>query len=189
MVDPLSGWKSRLLAMPPVNTATAGVQNLADFLGDEMDKVEAQGGSPGIFTFDRPLFVSTLLSSGFGPTAGNEWAGKLATAWMTASGSATITAGTVTNGAWTASVTDIQTSPSGSSTIVTLSSAKTFLENTLLSAASTFASVTNPSQGDAVVDQVAGAFRDATLMFQFNCIGLAIAVPSPIPVPIVLPAS
>lgn len=189
MLDPLSGWKSRLLAMPPASDANSGIQNLADFLGDQMDKVEAQGGGPGIFTFDRGLFASTLLSSGFGPTSGNEWAGKLATAWMTGSGSTTITAGTVTNPAWTASVTDIQTLPSGSATIVTLASAKTFLESALLGAASSFSSVTNPAQGDAVVTQVAGAFRDATLLFQFNCIGLAIAVPSPIPVPIVLPAS
>ena len=65
-LDPLDAWYKRLLQNKPVNSPAAGAKNLADFYGDMADKVQGVGGSPGIFKFNRALFVATL-APGFTP--------------------------------------------------------------------------------------------------------------------------
>jgi hypothetical protein len=184
-VDGLSSWKSRLLAMPNVGDQTSGAWNLANFCGDMMDKLNVQGGTVGVFTFDRPLFVSTLLAV-MSPDGGTAWAGKLASAWATASGSNTVTPATVTNGAWAGGSTkDILTSPSGNSTIVNLSAAKSALESSLIAVGTPFVNkdIQTGAQADSSNEAFAKSFRDATLMFQFKCIGLN---PAMIPTPVTL---
>jgi len=89
-LEDVSVWKARLLAMPPRDTVLGGVTNLADFYGDLVDdKLSAEGSNP-LFTFNRGIFISTLLSSGFTPTRGTEWVQKIGSAF-----SAGVTASTI----------------------------------------------------------------------------------------------
>jgi hypothetical protein len=179
MLDPLDSWKQRLLAMPDVGTNSEGAWNLANFCGDEMDKVNAIGGTVGIFTFDRPLFVSTLLAIVV-PEGSLAWVDRFTTAWATACGSNTITPATVVNGAWSGSVKDVVTLPSGNATIVTLAAAKATLDSELTAQGTPFVNktVTSKSQVVSLNGDFAQAVRDATLVFQFDCIGLnALMVP------------
>jgi hypothetical protein len=182
MLDPLSDWKARLLAMPSVNSAPSGAQNLADFIGDMSNKVQGgPTGTQGIFTFDRGTFVSTLLGSGFGPVADTSWVMKISNAWFAGSSGSTISPSTVTDGLWTVSTVDVNTIPTGAVTITTLSSAKSTLEAGLLSAGAPYVAgtITDPSQSDAQVEKFAQAFRDAILAFKFNCIGIGLVGPNP----------
>jgi hypothetical protein len=184
-VDPLSSWKSRLLAMPNVGVGTQGAQNLSNFCGDMMDKLNVQGGTVGVFTFDRSLFVSTWLGMAE-PDGGTAWCGKLASAWATASGSNTITSGTVTNSAWAGGSTkDVLTDSSGNSTIVNLSAAQAALASYLTAVGTPFVnkSIQTGAQADASNEAFAKCFRDATLLFQFKCIGLN---PAMIPTSVIL---
>ena len=181
-VDPLSGWKARLLAMPTTGDETQGAQNLADFCGDMMDKLNVIGGTVGVFTFDRPLFVSTVMAT-MQPDGSISWTSKFANAWAVASGSSTVTPATVTNGAWSGSVKDILTSSSGNATIVNLSAAKSALDSYLQAEGNPFVNkqIQTGAQADAANEAFAKAVRDATLLFQFDCIGLN-SVPSPVSV-------
>lgn len=183
-LDPVDAWVKRLLQMQPASSPNAGAQNLADFYGDLADKVEGVGGAPGIFTFNRSLFVATL-APGFSPDpSAPSWASKIASAWETACGASIITPGTVANPAWTASSVDINTVPVGSSTIITLSAAKSKLQSGLIASANAFKG--NPTAGQ---EAFAKAFLDATKEFQFLTIGLVLAPPAPpFPLPIPTPA-
>lgn len=178
-LDPLDIWVERLLQMQPKDTKLQGAWNLANWYGDLADKVEATGGSVGIFTFNRPLFVSTL-APGFNPDpSAPSWAARLASAWEIACKDSKITPATVPNGAWTQSAVDVLTAPKGAATIITLSQAKNLLENKLIASATAFA-----GDPDAGHKAFAKAFRDATLAFIFLTIGIAILnTPVPIPLP------
>lgn len=186
-LEPLSSWVDRLLQMPSTDSSPLGAQNLADFYGDKGDSVQAVGGGAGIFTFNRSVFASELLAAGFDPVVDTSWASKIASAWETAVGASSITAGTVTNAAWTASVVDTLTAGSGSAVITTISSAKLLLQNALISVGSNYVngSITNETENNAQIELFAKAWRDATLAFKFQCIGLVVGAP-PTPLPIVL---
>jgi hypothetical protein len=169
--------------MQPANSQVAGAQNLADFYGDMADKVQGVGGSPGIFTFNRALFVSTL-APGFTPDpSAPSWAAKVAAAWQTACSASIITPGTVVNPAWTASSVDVLTAPIGSATIITLGAAKSTLQAGLIASASSFKGNTDAGQ-----EAFAKAFLDATKAFTFLTIGLVLAPPAP-PFPLPIPTS
>lgn len=178
-LPPLEAWVDRLRQLQPVNTQQLGAKNLADFYGDMADQVEGVGGSPGIFTFNRSLFVATLAPQFIPDPSAPSWANRIADAWQVAVASSVISPGTVINPAWTASVVDIQTAPIGSATIITLSAAKSVLKAELIKSAGQFS---NDTESGLVA--FAKAFREATKAFTFLTIGLAIpGTPLPIPTP------
>lgn len=184
MIDPLSGWKARLLAMKPVGTAAAGAQNLADFYGDQADKVTAEG-SGLLFTFNRAIFVSTLLASGFTPTGGTEWVQKIGAAFLAGVTQGTIKPAQKNDARWTASGADIITPGSGAAVIITASAAKDTLEAGLLSATAGFQDTEDEEGAGDSQEQFAKAWRDATLEFSFLLIGLIIVGgPSTAPLPL-----
>jgi hypothetical protein len=180
---PLADWKARLLQMQPANDPFTGAMNLANFYGDMADNVMAMGGHKGIFTFNRALFAATLapmLSPADSPAV---WANNLSTAWQVAVAGSIIAPATVTNAAWLVSTVDVLTVPLGAATIITLSAAKAMLYSGLSSSQSTFSSQIPEGQ-----EAFAKAFRDATLAFKFNCIGIAGTPISPVPLPLPLGA-
>lgn len=187
-LESLTAWVDRLLQNSQVDTPSAGAWNLANFYGDKADLVQAVPGTAGIFTFNRALFVSELLSLGFDPVDDTSWASKIATAWQTAVAGSSIAAGTVTDAAWTLSVVDSNTAGTGAAVIVTLANAKDSLESSLLSLGSNYVNdlITNESENNTQVEAFAKAWRDATLIFEFECIGLA--GPPPVQIPIVFPS-
>lgn len=178
-VEPLSGWAKRLSEMNQSTSPPAGAKELADFYGDMADKVEGVGGKPGIFTFNRAVFIAAL--DGFPPDpSAPSWALRVSDAWQKACAASIITPATVTNAAWTASVKDVLTVPIGAATIITLSAAKVKLQTDLIASATVFKG--NSDQG---IIKFASAFREATLLFQFLTIGLVLAPPgAPVPLPI-----
>lgn len=182
-LDPVDAWVKRLLDNKPVGSPVAGAQNLADFYGDMADKVEGIGGSPGIFKFNRALFVSTLAPSFLPDPSAPSWAAKIANAWQVAVAASSITPGTVTNPVWTASAVDVLTVPTGSATIITLGSAKGLLLSGLIASASSFKG--SPEAGQKAF---AKAFLDATKAFTFLTIGLVLVPPAP-PIPLPIPTS
>lgn len=183
-LEPLSAWVTRLLENFNVDSASAGAWNLANFYGDKADFVQAQGGSVGIFTFNRALFVSELLAIGFEPTGDISWANRIATAWRNAVAGSSITAGTVTHPAWTQSVVDNLTAGTGGAVIVTLSDAKDTLENNLTNVGNKYISseITSVAQNNVQIEAFAKAWRDATLVFNFECIGEKVTPPKPVPI-------
>ncbi len=174
-LDPLEAWVKRLSQMKPTDSKEAGAKNLADFYGDLADKVEGQGGSPGIFRFNRELFVATLTPSLAPEESAAVWATNIANAWQTAVAASVITPGTVVNPAWVVSGVDVLTLPLGSASIPTLSTAKETLQAGLIASA-----------GDQ--EAFAQAFLDATRAFTFLTIGLTVGEP-PVPLPIPTPAN
>jgi len=179
MVNSLQIWVDKLLQLQPQSSAEDGARNLGNYLKEQMDKVQAgPTGVEGIFHFDVDMFVSTLIASGFNPTSSMDWVPKISSAWYAASAGNTITPSTVTDPAWTISIKDTNTVPVGATTILTLSSAKTMLENELQEV--TFSGGKEPS---AVYEAFAKSFRDSLLSFVFNCIGIAGPPPTPLPIP------
>jgi len=177
MLDPLPDWVDRLKQMPSVGTSQEGAENLANFYGDLADKVTAEG-SPPLFTFNRQVFASTLLSQGFGPTGGTEWVQKIGTAFEAGVAQGTITPALKADPRWTASGSDVQTPSTGASVILTLSIARSTLESGLISATQGFSQTENSDQADSSQEKFAQAWRDATLEFQFTLIGLIVVPPS-----------
>jgi hypothetical protein len=183
-LDPVGKWKDKLLAMGPASSPSAGAKSLADFYGDMADKIEGVPGSPGIFTFNRAMFATQLVSMGFNPDpSAPSWANTISTAWQTAVGISTITPGTVNNPTWTASGVDSLTVPTGTATIITLSLAKATLQAGLIASASSFQGNT-----DSGIEKYAEAFYNATKQFQFLTIGLVATPGGPVPVPIPTPS-
>lgn len=178
MLSSAADFKIQLLALPPVKDAVTGVTNFVNAVGNFMDLVQAgPNGTAGIFALDRPAMISILLTQK--PVKDNSWIPNFANAWYVGCTGAIITPGTVTDAStWTSSITDIDTSPSATVTITTLTAAKALLITGLQSVSAT---------PDAPLP-LANAIRNATLAFKFECIGLAISVPSPIPVPELLSA-
>ena len=157
----------------------AGAKELADFYGDLGDKVEAEGGTAGIFTFNRAVFAAQLIALGYSPTLpAPAWAAILSNAWGNAVKASIITPATVSDPTWTASGVDVATVPIGSATIITASTAQAKLLSSLIASAAAFKS--NPDDG---IFKFAKAFHDATKEFTFLCIGL-VATPTPVPTPI-----
>ena len=166
-----------ILALPTTTDKVSGITNLVDLLGNFMDQVEGNpGGTVGIFTLNNATVIAALSS--LVPVDDNSWVSAFTTAFLSGVTTGTITPGTVTNSAWIGSGNmDTETSPSPSSTITTLSA----FESTLMSGLSSATAENNPPQ------PFAGAFRDSTLEFQFECIGLG-PPPTFTPIPITIAA-
>lgn len=163
----LSGWTSRLNQIPKIASATAADINFADAIGDLTDPLEVIGGTPGIILFARPIFATAL--DAMTPSAGMAWASIMANAWQSALAASVITPGTVSDPAWVGSGnSDVDTLPIGASTIINLAAAMASLQSALLT-----------SQPAIGCDDFAKAFRDATLMLQFQVIGKG--PPPPLP--------
>jgi hypothetical protein len=183
-LDPVDKWKDKLLGMGPANSPADGAKSLADFYGDMADKIEGVPGAPGIFTFNRAMFASQLMSMGFNPDpSAPSWANTISTAWQAAVGVSVISPGTVNNPTWTASGSDVLTVPVGTATIVTLPLAKAALQAGLVASASSFQGGT-----DNGILKFAEAFYNATKQFQFLTIGLVATPGGPVPVPITTPS-
>jgi hypothetical protein len=182
VLDPLSTWTNALLSLPPDSSSSAGIINFVAAIATLMNKIQAgPTGTPGIFTLNQSVFISNL--SGLTPTGTNSWVNTLANAWNAAVSASVITPDTVTAIVWTASGVDTLTSPSATTTIVSLSTAYATLVSELMAIATLFLTPgITYSQVSSYPQPLAQAFRDATLAFEFNCIG----VESPsTPVPIV----
>jgi len=180
-LDPLDKWEKRLLSMGQSKSVVAGSKELANFYGDMGDKVQAgAAGKEGIFTFNKEIFATQLMSMGFGPEPSSSvWAAAVANAWNNAVGLSIIKPGTVSNPIWTASSVDSLTLPIGSATITTASAAKGILMAGLIASSPAFK--TDSKKG---IKLMAKAFYDATKLFSFLTIGLVITPGGPVPAPI-----
>ena len=163
--------------------------NLANAVGDLMGKVQAGPlGQPGILTFMSAVMGSSLGSAQ--PAAGPDWVPQMVNAWQSAMMSSVITPGTVKFPGWTASQSDILTIPSAAASIPTLAAAAALLQTELMALAATYM---NPQADTATLmsgpQKMAQAFRDATSMFLFQCIGLMILPPPAPPAPLPQPYS
>lgn len=175
MLPSQSTLANNILALPPTTDKVAGITSLVGVLGDFMDMVQGNpGGTVGIFTLNNPTVVAALSS--LVPVDDNSWVSAFTTAFLSGVTTGTITPGTVTNSAWTGSGDlDTETSPSPTSTILTLSA----FESTLMSGLNGATAENDPPQ------PFAGAFRDSTLEFSFSCIGLG-PPPTFTPIPITI---
>lgn len=187
----LSDWTNALKNLPAVSSAPDGVHNFAVEISNHMDSVQAgPTGTAGIFTMEESTFESNLMT--LGTSGDTSWVAKLVSAWQTAVIASSITSGTVTDPLWTLSMTDIDTAGSAPVVISTIASAAATLQSELMAIATVFTS-SNPDSTEVsnCPQQIAKAFRDATLAFTFNCIGeMTNPLPPPpgIPVPKVFTA-
>lgn len=168
---------NNILALSPTTDEVAGLTSLVGVLADFMNQVQGGAdGTVGIFTLDNPTVIAAL--STLAPVDDNSWVAAFTTAFLSGVTAGVITPGTVTNSAWIGSGDkDTQTSPSAASTITTLSA----FESTLMAGLNSATAENNPPQ------LFAGAFRDSTLEFQFECIGLGSPPVLP-PIPIMIAA-
>jgi hypothetical protein len=168
---------NNILALSPTTDEVAGITSLVGVLADFMNQVQGgPDGMVGIFTLDNPTVIAAL--STLAPVNNNSWVAAFSTAFLSGVTAGVITPSTVTNSAWIGSGDlDTETSPSAASTITTLSA----FESTLMSGLDGATAENNPPQ------PFAAAFRDSTLEFQFECIGLG-PPPTFTPIPIVIAA-
>jgi hypothetical protein len=187
VLDPLSTWTDKIKALPSVKDPVTGVTNFVAAISSLTNKVQAgPTGQVGIFVMDQPTFIAQLSSlSPFTPT----WSVIMATAWQASVLASVIVPNTVTDPLWTSSNTDSNTLPAAAATIITIPAAFASLTSDLAAISSYF--LTQPTDSKQIQakhpEAMAKAFRDATLQFQFNCIGLVSAI-VPIPTPKVFPA-
>lgn len=174
----VSSLVSDINSLSPTNDQAAGMAALGGVIANYMDQVQAGPlGSPGILTFNSSEFATQL---GALPTVDDtSWITGFASAWETALLASTITPSTVSDPAtWPVSSTDTLTASSPSSTITTISTAK----STLISGLGSATPDNNPPE------PFAQAIHDAILQFQFNTIGVAGTPSSPVPTPVLRPA-
>lgn len=173
MLDPASVLSANLKALAPSPIPIVGATNFVNTVCDYMEKVQAgSGGSPGILTMNRPIFISMMTS--MLPVPDLSWVPNFVAAWLEAVSTGVITPGTVSNPVWIGSGGfDTNTLPSAAATITTLAAAATSLQSSLLSI------VPDPTSPLPL----ANAINAATLEFTFLCIGLA-SPPAFTPIPI-----
>ena len=174
MLAPASTLNSAILALTPSANKDEAITAFVAVIAEYMNKVQGgSSGTVGILTVNQMAMYNVFVTQV--PVADSSWISKFADAWYQGVAQGTITPGTVTNGAWVTSGTDVSTSLDPVTTITTLTSAKAMLESELTSA--TFNN--NPAL------PFAEAVRDATLAFTFACIGLG---PLGVPITIDIPA-
>ena len=168
--------KQNILSLKPTKNSIEGITAFVEVIADFMNLVQAgPTGSTGIFTFNNSAMISIMET--MKPVKDNSWIANFANAWEAGVSGGIISPGTVTDPTWIGSGNkDIETLPSASATIINITSAKAHLISNL----------SNINISNAPLP-FATAIRNATLIFQFNCIGLG-SPPSFTPIPIVFSA-
>lgn len=187
MLDPESAWIDKFKKMKPADTPIQGIQQLADTIEGLINKVEPNlpGAtiSPGIFTWNKPIFIAQALA--LAPTPGPTWIPTLASAWTAACSASIIKPGTVNDPSlWQVSTVDTLTLPVAAATITTISAAQAVLSGLLQLVPVAMAA----NQPGKAPENMAKAFRAATLTFMFTLIGIAGTPISPVPTPVPVPA-
>lgn len=177
MLPSASSLKNDLSNLPSASGPADGSVNFVGAISAFMNQVQGGPlGTPGIFALMDAAMIAIM--STLTPTSGDAWKSTLADAWEAAVLAAIITPATVTNPTWIGSGgKDVLTLPAAPASIPTLSAAKAVLVASLASVGPT----------DDAPLPLASAFRDATLAFVFNCIGLGPPPAFP-PIPIPTPA-
>jgi hypothetical protein len=168
---------NNLLALSPSSNLFTAIPIFVGVIANFMNEVQAgPTGTVGIFTFGNAAMIAAMEA--MTPVSDNSWIPIFANAWEAGVVSGVITPSTVTNSIWIGSGNkDTETSPSPSSTITTLSAAKAVLIAGLETA--------QPDITEPIT--FATAIRNATLAFEFTCIGLG-SPPLFTPIPIVIAA-
>ena len=186
MLDPQNVWVDEFKKIAPASTPIMGIVNLADTIEKLTNKVEpnfpaADNVSPGIFKWNKALFIAQMLS--LVPTPAPDWVPKVANAWMAACMGGIVTPGTVTaSSLWAASTKDVQTLPAAAGTIPTIAIGQAAIISSMVTIPALMA--VNPAQAQ---EMFAKSFFLAVSAFTFILIGLAPGTP-PIPVPMTVPA-
>lgn len=186
VLDPESTWIDKFKALKPQNTAVQGIQQLADTIEALINKVEPNlpGATvqSGIFQWNKAAFIAQALS--LTPSPGQTWIPILAGAWTAGCSAAVITPGLVTDATlWAVSTSDTLTLPSAAATIPTISAGSSILQALLQAVPASIASTPEKAP-----ENMAKAFRAATLAFVFTLIGIAGTPISPVPTPVPAPA-
>jgi uncharacterized transporter YbjL len=168
---------NNILALAPSSITDVAIPLFVDVIANFTNEVQAgPDGTPGILTFGNAAMVTAMEA--MVPVADSSWIPIFADAWEAGITTGIITPGTVTDPAWLGSGNkDTETLASPATTIITLSAAKAILISGLMSA----------MPDNTAPLAFATAIYNATLAFQFECIGLGVA-PTFIPIPIVFPA-
>jgi hypothetical protein len=172
MLPSVTDLTNQLKTLPPENNSLTAATNFVNVLSAFMNQVQAGSlGTPGIFTYNNAIAIPLIAA--LPPVPDNSWITNFANAIHAGSTAATLTAGTVTDPAWTSSGVDVLP-PS----ITTLPAAL----STLTSELSSVTSSNNPPQ------PLAQAIHDYTTAFTFLCTGLVTTGGGPIPLPLSFPA-
>lgn len=156
--------------IPRTTSKINGVTNLVNAIGDYMDQMQADGGSPTIFKLNRPAMIGILMQQH--PVANNSWVIRFANGWEAGVNGAQITPGTVPNGAWSDSGgKDTETKSIGSGAILNVGAGKSVLITNLYKVIPTI----------RLPIEMALAVHLATLTLMYENIGLKDKSPFPIP--------
>jgi hypothetical protein len=165
----VSSLDNQILSLPPTEFSVDGATNFVNVIAAYMDQVQGGAdGTPGIFTYFKPPVIAAIQI--LPPVSDDSWINNFANAIHLGTTGATFVPGTITNVAWTASLTDI-----GPVSITSLNTAL----STLKSGLSLATSKNNPAQ------PMAQAIHDYAMAFIFQTTGLVLALPGP-PVPLTL---
>lgn len=167
------GWKSRLDQLSPTMDPTSAMSAFAKAIADLTAPLQAEGGTPGILTYQDSIMAAALAS--LTPTMGSSWANIIASAWGTGLSSSVIKPGTASDPSWSGSGGfDTLTLPTAAATITNAAAAQTSLQSGLAAA----------TPGANSTQAFAQAFRDATLSFKMTLIGLG-PPPASSPIPLI----
>lgn len=168
MLASVDSLNQQLLALPPVDTPTAGATQFVNCIADYMDRLQAgPTGSPGIFTFLRPAAIAAIMA--LPPVKDNSWITNFANAIHLGATGATLTSGTVVNPTWTASGVDV---------LPVVNTGLSAALATLISGLQPITSENNPAM------PMAQAINGYAKSFTFLCTGLVAASsgpPTPLP--------
>lgn len=173
----VSTLSNNLLALTPSDSILSAIPPFVGVIADFMNQVQANpGGSVGIFTLGNAAMIAAIEA--MVPVADNSWIPIFADAWEAGVTAGVIAPSTVTDSVWLGSDDkDTETSPSPTTTIVTLAAAKTVLISGLTTAM--------PDINEPIA--FATAISNATLAFSFQCIGLG-PPPTFTPIPVTFSA-
>lgn len=173
MLPSVSSLNSQLLALPPVDSASAGATQFVNVIADYINQVQGgPTGAPGILIYLRPPVISMIQSLPL--VADNSWVTNFANAIHQGTTGATLVPGTITSPAWTASGVDI-----GPVINIGASAALSVL----------IAGLNNVTYSNNPAMPLAQAIHDYAMAFIFETTGLVLAPPGPpIPLPLTFPA-
>lgn len=171
MLPTADEFSSQLLTVPPEANSETAATNFIGVVATFLNQMQAgPTGTPGILTYNNSIAISGIAA--LTPVNDDSWITNFANAIHSGVTSATLTAGTVTSPAWTASGVD--TLPP---TITTLPTALSLL----ISELATVTSSNNPPQ------PMAQAIHDYATALTFLCTGIVAGSP-PTPLPLTFSA-
>jgi hypothetical protein len=173
MLPSVSDLNNKILALRPTTSEIEGVTQFVKVIADFMNQMQAGSvGMPGIFTYNNAVAIALLQV--LPEVADNSWIIPFANAIHAGSSAASLSPGTVTNPAWTASLVDV---------LPPVNTGLAAALPVLISGLQKVTSLNNPAM------PMAQAISDYAKAFIFLVTGLVLAPPGPpIPLPLPFPA-